>query len=239
MRLLEHLWVLAVDLVRAAIARRPHQVFVPAPLAATRGDLHAGLVQPDRTTCGSACLVVARMLGDRDYARWLETGEAAGRTRDPRPRRRRFADEVLATHVRTNRWYGASGALQVAWPRSLGTAPWALAHELTVTGGTSTPGTRHRVLPSRRGTAVRRTTTWCAPSGWATPCRSTSAPGRCRATSSWSSAGTTRADGVRPRERRSGDDHARRLRPRRPARRGLVGAVVRGPAGRTYGTLTA
>ena len=157
MRLLEHLWVLAVDLVRAAIARRPHQVFVPAPLAATRGrDLHAGLVQPDRTTCGSACLVVARMLGDRDYARWLETGEVAGRTRDPRPRRRRFADEVLATHVRTNRWYGASGALQVAWPRALGTAPWALAHELTVTGGTSAPGTRHRVQavsPRHRGEA--------------------------------------------------------------------------------------
>ncbi len=156
MRLLEHLWVLAADLVRAAVARRPHQVFAPAALTATRRDLHAGLVQPDRTTCGSACLVVARMLGDRDYARWLETGEAAGRTRDPRPRRRRFADEVLATHVRTNRWYGASGAMQVAWPRALGTAPWALAHELTATGGTSAPGTRHRVLvvsPQHRGEA--------------------------------------------------------------------------------------
>ena len=153
MRLLEHLWVLAADLVRAAVARRPHQVFAPAALTATRRDLHASLVQPDRTTCGSACLVVARMLGDRDYGRWLETGDAAGRTRDPRPRRRRFADEVLATHVRTNRWYGASGAMQVAWPRALGTAPWALAHELTVTGGTSAPGTRHRVLvisPRRR-----------------------------------------------------------------------------------------
>ena len=156
MRLLEHLWVPVADLVRAAIARRPHQVFAPAPLAAGRRGLHAGLVQPDRTTCGPACLVVARMLGDRDYARWLESGEAAGRGRDPRPRRRRFADEVLATHVRTNRWYGASGALQVAWPRALGTAPWALAHELTVTGGTSGPGTRHRVLavsPRRRGEA--------------------------------------------------------------------------------------
>src|SRR6478736_9525818 len=160
MRLLEHLLVLVADLVRAAASQRPHQVFVPAALTATRRDLrrelHGGLTQPDRTTCGPTCLVVARALGDRDYARWLETGEAAGRTRDPRPRRRRFADEVLATHVRTNRWYGASGALQVAWPRSLGTAPWALAHELTVTGGTSAPGTRHRVRPvspRRRGEA--------------------------------------------------------------------------------------
>src|SRR6478736_1202171 len=160
MRVLEHLVVLAVVLARAALARRTHPVTTlppaPAPLAAGRRELHGGLTQPDRTTCGPTCLVVARALGDRDYARWLETGEAAGRTRDPRPRRRRFADEVLATHVRTNRWYGASGALQVAWPRSLGTAPWALAHELTVTGGTSAPGTRHRVLavsPRRRGEA--------------------------------------------------------------------------------------
>ena len=116
----------------------------------------AGLVQPDRTTCGPACLVVARMLGDRDYARWLETGEVAGRPRDPRPRRRRFADEVLATHVRTNRWRGASGALQVPWPRFLGTPPWALAQELGATGGTTASGSRHRVRaisPRRRGEA--------------------------------------------------------------------------------------
>lgn len=116
-------------------------------------DLPAGLVQPDRTTCGPACLVVARMLGDRGYAGWLETGEVAGRPRDPRPRRRRFADEVLATHVRTNRWRGASGALQVAWPRALGTAPWALAHELGATGGTRTRFRVRVVSPRRRGEA--------------------------------------------------------------------------------------
>lgn len=155
MRLLEHL----VDRLRDALAGRPvrGEGRLPAgpPHRARAGAIRggrAGLVQPDATTCGSACLVVARMLGDADYARWLETGEVAGRERDPRPRRRRFADEVLATHVRTNRWYGASGALQVAWPRALGTAPWALARELTATGGTSVPGTRHRV----RAVSARR-----------------------------------------------------------------------------------
>jgi hypothetical protein len=159
MRLLEHL----VDRLRDALAGRPapgREPLSPDPMrgaqaGALRG-VRAGLVQPDRTTCGSACLVVARMVGDPDYARWLETGETAGRERDPRPRRRRFADEVLATHVRTNRWYGASGAMQLAWPRALGTAPWALAHELTGTGGTSPPGTRHRVRsvsPRRRAEA--------------------------------------------------------------------------------------
>lgn len=160
MRLLEHLVVRAVDLARAALARQPHRAArvgrATAPLTGPRHVVPAGLVQPDATTCGSACLVVARVLGDADYARWLETGEVGGRARDPRPRRRRFADEVLATHVRTNRWHGASGALQVAWPRALGTAPWALAHELAVTGGTSAPGTRHRVRavsPRRRSEA--------------------------------------------------------------------------------------
>ena len=113
----------------------------------------AGLVQPDRTTCGPACLVVARMLGDRDYARWLETGEVAGRPRDPRPRRRRFADEVLATHVRTNRWRRASGALQVAWPRALGTAPWAVARELGALSGESARFRVRAISPRRRGEA--------------------------------------------------------------------------------------
>ena len=159
MRLLEHL----VDRLRDALAGRPargRDPLSPDPLrgaqaGALRG-VRAGLVQPDQRTCGAASLVVARMLGDPDYAGWVETGEVAGRPTDARAPTRRFADEVLATHVRTNRWYDASGSLQVAWPRALGTAPWALAHELTVTGGTSGPGTSHRVQavsPRRRGEA--------------------------------------------------------------------------------------
>lgn len=128
----------------------------PAPLAGPRPRLRAGWVQPDRRTCGSACLVVARALGDASYAAWLETGEVAGRPRDLRTPGRRFADEVLATHVRTNRWADASGRLRWAWPRRLGTTPWALARELTATGGTTPPGTGHRVRtvsPRRRGEA--------------------------------------------------------------------------------------
>jgi hypothetical protein len=99
---------------------------------------------------------VARALGDASYADWLETGEVAGRPRDRRTPGRRFADEVLATHVRTNRWADASGAVRWPWPRLLGTTPWALARELTATGGTTPAGTGHRVRtvsPRRRGEA--------------------------------------------------------------------------------------
>lgn len=126
-----------------------------APLASERS-APPSLVQPDQRTCGSSCLVVARLLGDPAYADWLASGEVPGRPRDPRTPTRRFADEVLATHARTNRWSDAAGRLQAAWPRSLGTTPWAVARELAATGGTSPAGTPHRVLavaPDRRAQA--------------------------------------------------------------------------------------
>ncbi|WP_210503183.1 hypothetical protein [Nocardioides xinjiangensis] len=157
MRLLE----VTITWLRVALARwtgpgRPPVVAGPAPLGAGRRVVVAGLVQPDRTSCGSACLVVARMLGDPSYARWLATGEAGGSRRDVRAPERRFADEALAAHARTSHWADADGHLQVPWPRRYGTAPWSLARELSLIGGTTPPGTRHRVRtisPRRRGEA--------------------------------------------------------------------------------------
>jgi hypothetical protein len=146
------------DRLREALAGRgPEQargVVPPAPLGAHGHRVPPGLVQPDQTTCGSACLVMARILGDPAYAAWIRTGEDSRAARDPRTAQRRFADEALATHVRTNRSSNASGALQLPWPRQLGTTPWSLATELRITGGTAPPGTRHQVWvvsPRRRG----------------------------------------------------------------------------------------
>lgn len=156
MRLIEDLTARLRDALAGRSSPAPEAMPAPAPLVGARPPLRAGWVQPDRTTCGSACLVVARALGDASYAAWLETGEVAGRARDPRTPGRRFADEVLATHGRTNRWTDVAGRLRWAWPRGLGTTPWALAHELTATGGTTPSGIRHRVRavsPRRRGEA--------------------------------------------------------------------------------------
>jgi len=76
--------------------------------------------QPDQRSCGPACLVVARMLRDPAYA--AEAGP-------------RFDAEVLATHRRVTGSRPAVGALQLPWPRALGTPPWAVARELgRVTG---------------------------------------------------------------------------------------------------------
>ena len=87
--------------------------------------------QPDRRSCGAAVLVMARMLAEPAYARWVGDGT------DPAAR---FADEVLRTHRRTNRLRDARGRFQLPWPRALGTQPWALAREL--------PG-RHKVAHVR------------------------------------------------------------------------------------------
>ena len=157
MRLLE----VPITWLRDALASwsgpgQPHAPARPASLTPAHHQVPDGLVQPDQTTCGSACLVVARALGDPDYAAWLRSGVVPGRERDRRTRRRRFADEVTATHRRTNRWARPSGVPRVGWPLALGTTPWAVARELTATGGTSPPGTRHRVAvisPRRRDEA--------------------------------------------------------------------------------------
>ena len=80
-------------------------------------DLLRGLRQPDQRSCGAASLVAARMLLDPAYAATV--------TPD------RFRDEVLALHPRVTGPTDARGALQLPWPRALGTPPWAVARQLS------------------------------------------------------------------------------------------------------------
>lgn len=76
------------------------------------------LRQPDQRSCGAACVVVARMLGD----------ESPGR--DDRRLAAAFALEVLTTHGRLTSLGGITGRMQLPWPRALGTPPWAVAGAL-------------------------------------------------------------------------------------------------------------
>jgi hypothetical protein len=84
-------------------------------------DYGSQLRQPDQRSCGPSCLVVARMTLDPAYAA------------EARPR---FGEEVLTTHRRVTGGRPAAGALQLPWPRALGTPPWALAREMTRITGT-------------------------------------------------------------------------------------------------------
>ncbi|AKT51528.1 hypothetical protein [Arsenicicoccus sp. oral taxon 190] len=72
--------------------------------------------QSTTTTCGSSCLVVARMLADPRYA---------GQVHE-----RGFGVEELAVRARTNRLHPSALRLQLPWPRALGTPPWGAALEL-------------------------------------------------------------------------------------------------------------
>ena len=73
------------------------------------------LRQPDQTSCGAACVVVAELLRSSSAAE---------------PTAATFAREVLDTHRRLVRPVDAVGRAQVPWPPALGTPPWAVANAL-------------------------------------------------------------------------------------------------------------
>lgn len=122
--------------------------------------LAEGLVQPDTTTCGSAVLVVARMLNDPAYAEYVAAGRhpvtglmGTGSVAE------RFRSEATAMHRRTTLPIDVSGRLQVPWLRMFGTAPWALARQMNGPSGSGVRGSSYStsaVLPGSRATAFDR-----------------------------------------------------------------------------------
>lgn len=94
--------------------------------------------QPDQRSCGAACLVMAQALLDDDYADYLLVGRhpRTGRLLGGDPTAP-FREEVLGMHRRVTSLADLSGRVQWPWPRALGTAPWALARQLSVTTGTT------------------------------------------------------------------------------------------------------
>lgn len=90
--------------------------------------------QCSSVTCGSASLVVARMLRDPRYA--------AGLLGDPPSAAGRFAAAERQVHRRTNAVVGPGRRLQLPWPQALGTPPWGARHELE--SGAGVTGTRYR-----------------------------------------------------------------------------------------------
>ncbi len=87
--------------------------------------------QQSSLTCGSACLTVARMLIDREFAHWIATGEGArpGSPTGSSPAER-FAAYERIVHRRTNTLVISRGGLNLPWPRKLGTPPWGARREL-------------------------------------------------------------------------------------------------------------
>jgi hypothetical protein len=128
-------------LLRTALARwqrlgaRPAQsrtqTLLPAPDSTVLDYLaHDTLRQPDPTTCGSSSLVVAQMIIDPRYARRVLDGPKVPLI--PQTTQERFAEAALQMHERTNALTDADAALQIPWPKALGTLPWAAARQLNI-----------------------------------------------------------------------------------------------------------
>lgn len=88
-------------------------------------------VQQSPTTCGAACLTVARMLVDPRFAHWILVGEGPF---PALPRlatvAERFAAYERVVHRRTNSLSAGGDRLNLPWPRMLGTPPWGAKREL-------------------------------------------------------------------------------------------------------------
>lgn len=92
-------------------------------LGLERASVLRGLRQPDPRSCGASVLVAARILQDRAYAE-----RAHGH----------FELETFSMHRRVTGAVDVAGRLQLPWPRTIGTPPWAVARQLTWTSRTRT-----------------------------------------------------------------------------------------------------
>lgn len=107
---------------------RPPQIHDSSPLATSchpplrQAIDERSLRQATPTTCGSASLVVARMLLDPRYCDAVLTSD---RPSDG------FAAAEQAVKRRTNGVRRTGGGLQLPWPPALGTPPWGVAAEMT------------------------------------------------------------------------------------------------------------
>ncbi|AWB92915.1 WXG100 family type VII secretion target [Aeromicrobium chenweiae] len=111
--------------------------------------------QPDQTTCGSATLVMSKMLNDPAYAMYIATGRhpVTGQT-SPLSPSELFDAESLAMHQQTNAFRDHAGNPQVPWIDEIGTSPWGVAHQMAGEGGSGIPGSDYGLDltdPSRPG----------------------------------------------------------------------------------------
>lgn len=101
-----------------------------------------GPVQQSPVTCGSACLTVARMHVDPQFASWVRTGlpNPPGAPEGSTPGER-FAAYERVVMRRTNSLLPGAQRLNVPWPRRFGTPPWGALRELEY--GAARRGTRY------------------------------------------------------------------------------------------------
>ena len=126
----------------------------PGAGAPVRESVLTGLAQPDQRSCGAASLVAARLLVDPAYADRVGTADPASG----------FARETLAAHRRVTGLLDDRGALQVPWPRIVGTPPWAVARQMSALRGPDLPPVDYdsHLALRNRGQMVTRMAATCS-----------------------------------------------------------------------------
>lgn len=93
-------------------------------------------VQPDQRSCAATALVVARILGDPEYAAYVDGTNDLAHARTVAGDQRlkeRFRAEALTMHQQITGISDVTGRAQLPWPRAFGTPPWAVARQLSAT----------------------------------------------------------------------------------------------------------
>ena len=88
-------------------------------------------------------MVMAKMINTPDYGTTiLQPGDDGAIDTDAV--KQRFDVAVLAMHVATGGWKDSAGSWQLPWPAQLGTPPWAVARQMSASGGSGVAGTSYR-----------------------------------------------------------------------------------------------
>lgn len=134
----------------------------PAQRRALDPTTHSGVfTQPDSTTCGSASLLLAKMLNDPLYAMEVMTGYdprtgqqvgdpgpvdadrnplPAGATPEQIAMHNRFQHAAIELHHQTNGLTTHDGKFNGWWPEAAGTSPGSAARQMDGDGGSGTGG---------------------------------------------------------------------------------------------------
>lgn len=113
-----------------------------------------GLAQPDQRSCGAASLVAAQMLVDPAYAERVGSPDRASG----------FAGRALDLHRRVTGVVDVRGALQLPWPRVIGTPPWSVARHMSSLSGPGLPAVDYdtHLVRGDRERVVARMAAACA-----------------------------------------------------------------------------
>ena len=108
----------------------------------------AGLRQTEQVLAGATCLVMANMLVDGEFGRFVVSGvhPASGHA-EVGATSERFAAQVLSRHRQIVGSHSTDHRGTMSWLQDVGISPWAASHELSTTSARSARPVRYLWYP--------------------------------------------------------------------------------------------